>query len=135
MYCFPTSSFGQVLLVESLKDILAMDEPECDHDLVQQLLQLLLTGLFIACSQFRVDKLGNHLCRLVLPCVDEALKRVFQGNSKFVIVQETLGHNNPIQLGLEVKQLLHHGLVLLRVEHNHLPSLFTYSAIFEHSSV
>ena len=82
-----------------------------------------------------LDSLLPALCRLVLPCVDEALKRVFQGNSKFVVVQETLGHNNLIQLGLEVKQLLHHGLVLLRVEHNHLPSLFTHPAIFEHSSV
>ena len=52
--------------------------PEDDHDLVQQLLELLLTGLLVTRSEFRVDKLRNHLRGFVLTLVYEAFKCVLQ---------------------------------------------------------
>ena len=50
------------------------------------------------------------------------LLHYLHGNYKLVIIFEAFLQNS-VQLFLELEQFLHHGLVLLRVNHNHLSSL------------
>ena len=49
-------TFGQVLLVESLKDVLAVNESEYHHDFIQQTLHLLLSRFLVSQSKFRVHE-------------------------------------------------------------------------------
>mmetsp|Transcript_28150 Transcript_28150/g.76152 ORF Transcript_28150/g.76152 Transcript_28150/m.76152 type:complete len:213 (+) Transcript_28150:922-1560(+) len=69
---------GEVLFVESLEQILAVDVAEESHRLVEHVLELLLRRALVAAAELGVDEARDQLCRPVLSHVDEALEAFLQ---------------------------------------------------------
>mmetsp|Transcript_20191 Transcript_20191/g.66839 ORF Transcript_20191/g.66839 Transcript_20191/m.66839 type:complete len:693 (+) Transcript_20191:87-2165(+) len=108
---------GEVLLVEGLEQVLAVDVAEEGHRLVQHFLELALAAPLVARAQLRVEKPRHQLRGPVLADVDELLERLLERVAKLLVACEGLREDR-VELLLERDELLHEPSLTLLVAHH-----------------